>query len=63
MCNVTIPIISIINNEVLTSISNVFLFKMPMLAKHSNPLKMSVSEIQEGLPYFFINDTVSFDST
>ena len=23
---------------------------------HSNPLKMSVIEIQEGLPYLFIND-------
>ena len=27
-----------------------------MSAIHSNPLKMPITEIHEGLPYFFIND-------
>ena len=26
---------------------------------HSNPLKMPVIEIQEGLPYFFINNATN----
>ena len=32
------------------------LFKISMSAIHSNPLKMSIIDIYEGLPYFFIND-------
>ena len=32
------------------------LFKISMPAVHSNPSKMLVVEIQDGLPYFFIND-------
>ena len=32
------------------------LFKISMSAIHSNPLKMPVIDIHEGLPYFFIND-------
>ena len=27
-----------------------------MSAIHSNPLKMPIIDIHEGLPYFFIND-------
>ena len=33
-----------------------FLFKTSVLAKHSNPLKILVIKIQEGLSYFFIDD-------
>ena len=32
------------------------LFKISLSAIHSNPLKMLIIEIHEGLPYFFIND-------
>ena len=32
------------------------LFKISMSAIHSNPLKTPVTEIQEDLHYFFIND-------
>ena len=32
------------------------LFKISMSAKHSNPLKMPIIDIHEGLSYFFIND-------
>ena len=32
------------------------LFKISVLIIHSNPLKMPIIEIHEGLPYFFIND-------
>ena len=32
------------------------LFKISVSAIHSNPLKMSALEIQEGLPFLFIND-------
>ena len=32
------------------------LFEISMSAIHSNPLKMPVIDIHEGLPYFFIND-------
>ena len=32
------------------------LFKISMSAIHSNPLKMPIIDIHEGLPYFFIND-------
>ena len=34
------------------------LFKISKSVIHSNPLKIPVIEIQEGLPYFFINDAV-----
>ena len=32
------------------------LFKTSMTAIHLNSLKMPITEIHEGLPYFFIND-------
>ena len=32
------------------------LFKTSMSAIHLNSLKMPITEIHEGLPYFFIND-------
>ena len=32
------------------------LVKMSMSAIHSNPLKMRIIDIHEGLSYFFIND-------
>ena len=32
------------------------LFKTSMSATHLNSLKMPITEIHEGLPYFFIND-------
>ena len=31
-------------------------FKLSMSAMHLNPLKMALTEIHKGLPYFFIND-------
>ena len=33
-----------------------------MSAIHSNPLRMPIIDIHEGLPYFFINDAGEFDS-
>ena len=33
-----------------------FVFKTSMSAMHSNPLKMTIIDIHEGLPHFFIND-------
>ena len=32
------------------------LFKISMPVIHLNPLEMPITEIHEGLPYFFIND-------
>ena len=32
------------------------LFKISMSATYSNPLKMPIIDIHEGLSYFFIND-------
>ena len=32
------------------------LFKISMSVIHLNPLEMPITEIHEGLPYFFIND-------
>ena len=32
------------------------LFKISLSAIHSNPLKVPIIEINESLPYFFIND-------
>ena len=32
------------------------LFKTSMSAMHLNPLKIPITEIHEGLPYFFINN-------
>ena len=32
------------------------LFKISISAIHSNPLKMPIIDINEGLPYFFINE-------
>ena len=32
------------------------IFKTSMSAIHLNSLKMPITEIHEGLPYFFIND-------